>query len=431
MIRVLLPCLSILMLLGCSRQKESSLAKVYIKKSEGTYKLYKDGKPYVIKGAAGYTHLGTLKDIGGNTIRIWDTTRLAMILDSAKANNIAVIAGLPIANSDYMLLYNDPIKVARQLNAFKSIVNRFKSHPALLMWCIGNELDFPYKLSYNPFYRAFNELTDMIHKDDPDHPVTTTVLNFNKKYIFNIRFRCNIDVISFNIFSRIVSFKQDLKTASLFWEGPYMFAEWGIDGPWNGTEQTAWGAYIEDTSTKKAEFYLNRYEKYMPVEDTRLLGAFIFYWGHKQEGTATWFSLFDEKGAKTEAVDVIGYLWTGKREINLYPQINYLLLNKKGARDNIMLNLGEMSAAEVLMLDNKQVRSVKWEILKEDWYKKSNIHSTKRMEPLEGLIKDEQLLNVKFIAPKKEGPYRIFATVYGYDGHFSTCNTPFYVVADK
>lgn len=427
----ILSCSFLLLLSGCSDSEFSSSAKVYVKKSKGAYELYRNGKPYAIKGAAGYTNLNSLKNSGGNTIRVWDTTHLDRILDSAAANNIAVVAGLPIANSNYMTLYNDPVKVAVQFNAFKSIVNRFKNHSALLMWCIGNELDFPHKLSYNSFYGAFNELTDMIHRDDPDHPVTTTVLNFNKKYIFNLRVRCNIDLISFNIFSRISYFRTELKEASFFWKGPYMLAEWGIDGPWDGTEQTAWGAYIENTGNKKAEFYLNRYQEYMPVEDSRFLGAFVFYWGSKQEGTHTWFSLFDEKGARSEAVGVMKYLWTGKRDETSYPQIKYMLLNKKGARENIILNPGITSIAEVEMLDENKNRFVKWEILKEDWYKKDHIHGTKKMEPLKNLIKDNQSLKVEFITPKEEGPYRIFATVYDEDGSFSTCNTPFYVVTDK
>ena len=421
----------LLMLFSCEPEKRSSSAKVAIKENRGKYTLYRNGKPYFIKGAAGSTNFCALKNAGGNTMRIWDTVHLARVLDSAAANNLTIIVGLPIANSNYTALYNDPARVAKQFNAFKRIVARFKAHPAVLMWCIGNELDFPYKLSYNSFYKAFNQLTDMIHKDDPDHPITTTLLNFNKKYIFNIKFRCDIDVISFNIFSRIPLLREDLKKVSLFWEGPYMLAEWGINGPWEGTEQTAWGAYIEKTSNKKAELYLNRYKKYVPLEDSRLLGAFVFYWGNKQEGTPTWFSMFDESGAKSEAVDVMRYLWTGKPYEGTFPQINYMLLDTKGAGDNILLSPRLQSVAELKMLDKNKIRSVKWEILKEDWFKKNNVHSSKKLKPLKSMIKDAGSLKIHFISPAEEGPYRIYATIYDYNGHFSTCNTPFYVVTDK
>lgn len=428
---ILTGVLLILSCLSCSRQTDQSAKEVFVKENNGKYILYRNGQPYFIKGAAGSSHFNTLKNIGGNTIRVWDTVGLAAVLDSAHMNKLAVVVGLPIANSDYMALYNDSTKVAKQHTAFKAIVNRFKAHPAVLMWCIGNELDFPYKPSYNNFYQAFNKLTDMIRKEDPNHPITTTVLNFNKKYISNIKFRCDIDIISFNIFNRINLLKEDLKSATLLWRGPYMLAEWGIDGPWDGTLQTAWGAYIENTSNKKAEFYLTRYKKHMPLEDPRFLGSFVFYWGNKQEGTHTWFSLFDEHGASSEAVEVMRSIWTGKPKDNTFPQINYMLLNKKGARDNIILSPHANASAEVLLLKQSKIKSIKWEIFKEDWYKQNNLHNIKKLKPLQNLIKSDGGLKVEFIAPKEEGPYRLFATIHDDNGHFATCNTPFYIVADK
>ncbi|MET4544549.1 hypothetical protein ABIE26_001854 [Pedobacter africanus] len=416
---------------GCSRQRDASPGKVHIQEKNGKYTLYRDGKPFYIKGASGDAHFDALKRAGGNTVRVWDTLNLAKILDSAAANEIAVVVGLPVFNSDYMAFYNSGTKVAKQHEAFKSVISRFKKHPAVLMWCIGNELDFPHKPAYLNFYKAFNDLTEMIHREDPDHPVTTTVLNFNSKNIFNINARCNVDLISFNIFGRLSFLRDELKGTSLFWNGPFMLAEWGINGPWDGTEQTAWGAYIEDTSTKKAELYLERYKTYMPVDNPRFLGAFAFFWGNKQEGTHTWFSMFDENGAESEVVSALQYIWTGKKDAHSFPQVKYMLLDKKGARDNIILSPGNYSSAEVLMLEKAKIKTVKWQIFKEDWYKKNKIHSTKKLKPIEGLIGADQGLSVNFKAPAEEGPYRIFAAIYDENGHFSTANTPFYVITDK
>jgi len=427
--------LSVLILVAaavsCSRQQDTLLGKVHIEEKNGKYTLYRDGKPFYIKGASGDAHFDVLKRAGGNTVRVWDTLNLAKVLDSAAANEIAVVVGLPVFNSDYMAFYNNGNKVARQYEAFKSVVSRFKKHPAVLMWCIGNELDFPHKPAYLNFYKAFNELTEMIHQEDPDHPVTTTVMNFNSKNIFNINARCNVDLISFNIFGRLSFLRDELKGVSLFWNGPFMLTEWGINGPWEGTEQTAWGAYIEDNSTKKADIYLERYKTYMPVENPRFLGALAFFWGNKQEGTHTWFSMFDENGAESEAVSTMQYIWTGKREQYPLPQIKYMLLDKKGAGDNIILSPGNHSSAEVLMLERAKIKTVKWQMFKEDWYKKNNLHSTRKLKPIAGLIGDERGLNVNFMAPTEEGPYRIFATIYDENGHFATVNTPFYVITDK
>ena len=269
----------------------------------------------------------------------------------------------------------------------------------------------------------------MIHRDDPDHPVTTTMINFQRKTIFNLKMRTNVDIISFNIFGKIESLSQELKDFSWFWKGPYLLTEWGVDGPWDGTAETVWGAKIEQTSTKKAEQYYARYKDKMPVNDHRLLGSFIFYWGQKQETTHTWFSIFDEAGNKTEAVDAAEAIWKGKPLVSPAPQINYMLLDSKGAKDDIFLRSNEKSTAEVFMLNSDaKIKRIVWEIYPEDWYKINNVNNIKKPLLITGLIEETKDLKVIFNTPLKEGPYRIFATIYDDKGYVATCNTPFYVL---
>ncbi|GGB97939.1 glycoside hydrolase family 2 TIM barrel-domain containing protein [Dyadobacter sediminis] len=418
-------------LLGCSETtKKLPYRNVQIIKTQGKYILYRNNKPFVVRGASGSTNLRLLSESGGNTIRIWDTTHLGTILDSAHANKIAVIIGLPVSNSKNQALYANPASVAAQHQSFKSLVDRYKSHPAILMWCVGNELDFSDNWSDYAFYKAFNALTDMIHSQDPDHPVTTTVLNFNKKYIANLLLRCDIDLISFNIFSMLPFMRQDLENFSWFWHGPFMVLEWGIDGPWTGTDQTAWSAFIEDSSWKKAQIYLSRYLASMPVENSRFLGSCVFFWGYKQETTHTWFSIFDRYGGKSQPISIMKYIWTGKKPDETYPAVNFMLVNNQGAKDNIILNEGDNATAEIVLFNNKDsIRTIQWEIYKEDWYKINYYENSMNfLHPLKGLLPESQGLKVGFKTPVEEGPYRIFATVYDHKGNFSTCNTPFYVL---
>lgn len=418
-------------LLACNDVKVNSTATVRIVESDSGYVVLRNGKAFEINGASGTSNFQTLHEAGGNCLRIWDTLHLQQILDSAYANNIAIIAGLPMQNSDQTELYNDPIKVSRQLSQFQSLIDRHKNHPALLMWCLGNELDFPNNPSYNNFYDAFNALTNMIRRVDPDHPVTTTVLNFNTKYIANIQLRCDLDLISFNIFNNIGTLRKDLKRFSWFWNGPYMLLEWGTDGPWTGTQCTAWGAFIENPSKKKAEVILSRYQKEMPVEDPRLIGNFIFFWGSKQETTHTWFSIFDESGRKSEPVAIMEYIWKRTHPAEHYPQIRYMLLNNKGAADNILLNPGQTMLPELAMHVKDSIMSVHWEIFREDWYKENGQNSTRKLLPLDRKVEYGGKLTTQFKSPIEEGPYRIFAKIYDYNGNFATCNTPFYVVSDR
>ncbi|HEK20261.1 MAG: hypothetical protein C0191_05185 [Mucilaginibacter sp.] len=402
---------------------------VYIKQEGSRYLLYRDGEPFFVKGASGFTNLKQLRNAGGNTIRVWDTLNLASILDSAQANHLAVIVGLPLPASESIDdFYNTP-KADLYRKKITGIVERFKNHPALLAWCLGNELSFPYKPKYNSFYKVFNGLVDMIHQNDPRHPVTTTIMAFQKKNIISIKLRTKIDFISFNIFGSIQTLKQDLEDFKWFWDGPFLLTEWGIEGPWITEDQNAWGAYIENTSTKKAEQYLTNYQKYMPVNNPRFLGSMVFYWGQKQELTPTWFSLFDENGAETEAVEVMQYIWTGKKTTHKAPILKYMLLDDKGGKDNIILKADSVTKSRVYFanLDTTGL-TFKWKIFAEDWFKPTGIFSDKKPREITNLIIKRNGSELSFKVPDKEGPYRILVYVYNKSGAFATANTPFYVL---
>ena len=72
----------------------------------------------------------------------------------------------------------------------------------------------------------------------------------------------------------------------------------------------------------------------------------------------------------------------------------------------------------------------KWELLPETWsgeYGEYNEWSIKGKPKsvINSLISVEGN-EATFIAPKEEGPYRIFAYIYDQNGNFATTNTPFY-----
>lgn len=432
-ISFLLPISLLLLFSNCStKTSHKQKGNVFIEHTNGNYSLYKNGEKFVIKGAGGYSNFETLREAGGNTIRIWDTTNLTAILQNAKQNNISVIVGIPIFESEHLFYYNDPIKTEQQFQTVKTFVNKFKNDPSILMWCVGNELYFPYSLSYKKFYKAFNRIVKMIHQDDPNHPVTTTMVNFQPSQIFNLKLKTDIDIISFNIFSRISSLRRDLKRYSWLWNGPYIITEWGTNGPWVDEAKTAWDAYIEPSSTKKADIYQVMYQKFMPVEDSRFLGSCIFYWGQKQERTHTWFSLFDEYGNKTEAVSTVKQLWSGNKTLHTSVQIDKIELNQKEAKDNILLNSANIANAQVFLTKpDSNITKINWEIYPEDWYEENGKSNIIRPDAIELKIIRPEPLKIQFIAPEKEGPYRLFAFIYNKYGFVSTCNIPFYVIQKK
>lgn len=78
---------------------------VYIKNTEKGFQLFRNGEPFYIRGASGNAQFSKLGNIGGNTIRIYDTMNLSNILNEAHAANLAVIVDIPIPiyNKKYCL----------------------------------------------------------------------------------------------------------------------------------------------------------------------------------------------------------------------------------------------------------------------------------------------------------------------------------------
>lgn len=403
--------------------------KVCIRSEGGKYILYRNGRPFMVQGASGHTFLKELREAGGNTIRVYDTIQLASILDEAHRNDIAVIAGLPMPASVYLDdFYTDDAKVNAMYRAFRNTVIRYKDHPALLMWCLGNEPVMTWKPGHDAFYNAYNRLLGMIHTIDPDHPVTTTMPNFNIAQVLAIKYRIpGLDLISFNTFGKLKILNRQLERFACVWDGPFLVMEWGAYGPWE-SEMTAWQAPLENTSTKKAEHYRNMYETQMPLKHPHFLGSTVFFWGQKQEVTPTWFSMFSASGAATESVHVLKQLWR-KTAPETVPRLKYMLLAGKGARDDLMFRPRSEQSAEIFMEDNNnaKIASIEWQIMKEDWYEDLK-RKKMPVNLLDTLMSAGSGSRLSFTAPAKEGPYRIYVCVKDEQGNIATANTPFYVV---
>jgi hypothetical protein len=54
----------------------------------------------------------------------------------------------------------------------------------------------------------------------------------------------------------------------------------------------------------------------------------------------------------------------------------------------------------------------------------------KKTHPIDGLIHDGASHQVKFTAPQREGPYRIFVTIFDGHNHAAYANLPFFVAEE-
>lgn len=103
--------------------------------------LLRGGKPYFVKGAGGTTRLADLAGRGANSLRTWATEGLGEILDEAEKLGLTVSAGLWLEPECGWFSYHKAEDCARQTERVMKEIRKFRDHPALLAWGLGNEAE--------------------------------------------------------------------------------------------------------------------------------------------------------------------------------------------------------------------------------------------------------------------------------------------------
>ena len=398
--------------------------KVAVRQANGRYELLRGGQPYFVKGAGGSQYPERIAAYGGNSIRTWGTGDAPKVLAAANQHNLTVMLGLDVARERHGFDYNDATAVAAQLQKIKGEVLKYKNDPAVLVWGIGNELNLDYT---NPkVWDAVNDIAKMIHEVDPNHPTSTVLAGANKKEVEYVKTRCPaVDILSINTYAGLATLPQQVADAG--WTGPYLVAEWGPTGHWEGP-QTPWKASVEETSSQKAAVYKSRYEASVLKDRAHCLGSYVFLWGQKQERTPTWYGLFTEDGQETEVMDVLQYEWSGQWPRNRAPHIAALTLGGKTATEGITLLAGQPASAQASVADPEgDLLSYHWELLPESTDLKQGGDRENRPAPVAGSVPAGGKAVTLFAVPKQPGAYRLF--VYAHDGHgnVATGNIPFLV----
>jgi len=408
---------------GNTAPQNGEVQKVEIRKTGTGYTFIRNGQPYFVKGAGGTSETEAIKVAGGNSFRTWGTGNGGAHLDRAEKLGLTVTMGLDVARERHGFNYDDPAAVKKQLERLRKEVQKYKNHPALLAWGIGNELNLDYK---NPnVWVAVNDIAKMIHEEDPNHPATTMLAGINQKEIDHIKAKSPaLDFLSVQVYGGLAKVPQQLQTTG--WNGPYLVTEWGPTGHWE-CPKTSWGAPVEETSSEKAEVYKTRYEASI-LKDKNCLGSYVFLWGQKQERTPTWYGLFTEAGETSEVFDVMQYEWSNKWPQNRAPSISSLKIDGKTARSSIHLNPQEkylivLSASDP---DNDKL-SVRWELMPEATDLGQGGDKESRPVAIPNMVTSSSLTNAMLTVPTNLGAYRLFVYVSDGHNHVATANIPFFV----
>ncbi len=389
--------------------------------------LYVDNEPYYIRGGGGTVNLQQLKDAGGNTIRTWGIEHAQQILDEAQNLGLKVMLGYWIQHERHGFDYNDSVAVQNQFNQVKQAVLKYKDHPALLMWGIGNEYELAY--SNTAVWKAVNDIAKMVHELDPNHPTSTVTAGTSlEKLKFVKKELTAIDIYGINTYGDIETVQETLDSGT--YNGPYMITEWGPNGHWE-SPKTPWGMSIEQNSTEKATSYLDRYHKYIAANSNQCVGSFAFLWGQKQEYTHTWYGLFNEKGKSTEAIDALTFCWKGNYPENRSPRIDSLKIDdQKDVKFGFFVSRSKHQFNVYTQDFENDKINYDWELYPESTDLKMGGDAELKPKPIDGRISKKNTASITLKTPTKEGNYRLFLTVSD-SNKVAYTNFPFQVKPGK
>ena len=162
----------------------AQVPEVTISKDSSGWTLLRHGETHPVLGAGAKANFELLQSSGANSIRLWSTNKSAL-LDSAHARGMSVMLGLYLRPERTGMDYNDVHAVEGQLAELKQEILKYKDHPALLLWGIGNEVDLQY--TNTRVWDSVEALAKFIHQVDPHHPTSTVLAGIDPAKIHMVQ----------------------------------------------------------------------------------------------------------------------------------------------------------------------------------------------------------------------------------------------------
>lgn len=434
-------------LVARAAQSAETTLGVTVVREAGRYRLQVDGEPFEIRGAglegpdaeAIDVLAGELSRAGGNTFRTWGTRDIDAQLAAAERHDLRVLVGLDVAQELSGFDYSDTAAVRRQHQANVRIIDRYGAHPRVLGWLVGNEpnllvADDGQLLEADPrVYDAIDDLVTYIKTQSPARPTTVAFAftpTLDKDVQTALTRIASLDVVSFQGYGALPAIPDVVERLEL--DRPFMITEYGALGHWE-MPTTAWGREIEEPSGIKAAGVVARRQTSIENDRTgRLLGAFAFLWGQKQERTPTWYGLFANGGERTTLVGELQKAWTGKWPANRAPGAQAIELDGRVATDSIVLDADFDTAARVTVIDpESDPLKTRWELRTEVIERSAGGHAEQTppalplVDPVESTFDDGA--GLQFRTPSAAGEYRLFAWTSDGQGGVATANIPFRV----
>lgn len=311
-------------------------AGVVIRGEKGSWSLEVDGKPFEIKGVGcgihrgknGEDYLKMAKEMGANVVRTWGTDQGTQeYLDRAAELGLKVIAGIWLnhATQDGKFSYRDDKEyVWAKRREILSYVTRFRNHPAVLMWGLGNETIYFTKdeVERRELCAFMEEMVQVIHRVDPNHPVVYASAS-KMDFTYLARDVPSLDVIGANEYSSVRSLHSGWQDAGF--DKPYLVTEYGPythhDRPCDVNRRAS-----EPQDYQKAMLYRSLTEQIWEFGGYNL-GGVAFHLGETTQESMTWWNL-NEGQKKRPSYWVMYQLYTGQKPPCAFLRLRKLTLDR-------------------------------------------------------------------------------------------------------
>jgi len=264
----------------------STLAGAVDKERAARYEVFRD---FQIRGICGATRLELAAEYGANTIRTYVAPSREK-LDEFHRMGFKVIVGIWMPhqgeNKDGNGTWNYDYQknMEKQIESFTETVDRIGDHPAVLMFCLGNEVHL------GPLYlKTANRMSQVLHRKFPNQLSSITIINAPSEKIAMIKEHApDLDVIGYNSYGHgaVGSSGERLEQE---WGRAYYVSEFGPQGPWWGLK-APWGAYYEQSYDAKIDDLQKSFQKIDSAP--HCLGSTMFLWGFWAKQKPTYFSAF-------------------------------------------------------------------------------------------------------------------------------------------
>lgn len=389
---------------------------VKIEGSEGSWRMNLNGKPYFVRGGGGGGSKALLKEIGGNSFRTWGANSAKRDLDEAAKYGETVMIGFWLGHHKHGFSYKNQQALADTERDVLETVERIKEHPALLCYTLGNEMELgqpdPVEM-----WQFINRLAKKVKTLDPNHPVGTVVADiWKEKADHMIQYADALDFIGFNSYGGAMSVGK--RWRELGGKKPYILTEYGPMGA-GECGKAKNGLPLEWTSTRKAEWYNDIYEKTILADKGKFcLGGYVFTWGHKNEGSPTWFGTMLPDGTKLEVVRTLAEKW-GKKVANRCPVIEEMKVSTDASSE------GEVFTAAVSANDPEGDMLIwKWTVVDEaSFYGEAGLGLAMPEGWDDAIVAGQGTPKVSVKLPGG-GKYRLYAYCFDGKGNAAYANWP-------